>query len=195
MPTSLPPPNVGVTDTIPLGEATGSAHSVHFFGWRRFGDDTTEAAIADAKKGNQDLDLIDPLVDRRVHCFPACNFAFITIGETTVTGTLARYKRMPDYEKPEAAKTEKLRLGKAPPIENLVERLIHLYGDDPKSAGDFYGSLAKETREQIEDQVVSGMGVLSQNGTFRIPKDAPPERKQFLVWFVETYTTYQPLGE
>ncbi|MBI3553052.1 MAG: hypothetical protein HY077_11105 [Elusimicrobia bacterium] len=196
LPATLPPSQLGVTDSVPVGPAEGLARSFHFFGWRRFGDDTTESAIRAAKKGNQDLDLINVLVDRRVHCLPACEAAFFTWSETEVRGTLVRYKRLPDWEKPQSPDLTKFAPGRGPPAEPLLERLMHLYAQDPKSAAEFYQSLDHDTRRQLVELVVSEKGLTTGQGwTFRIPKSASPEEKRFLAWFVGTYTTYQPLDE
>ena len=196
LPASLPPAQLGVTDSVPIRPASGVARSVHFFGWRRFGDDTTAAAIQLAKGTDHDLDLVNVLVDRRVHCFPACDAALITWAETAVTGTLVRYKGMPEWEKPKAPAAPRLDPGHAPPDDAVLERLMHLHSEDPKGAAEFYNSLDRAAQDRIVQLVLSKRGrTTAQGWVFRIPKDASAAEKRFLGWFVATYTTYQPLDD
>lgn len=196
LPADLPSIPLGSTSDVPVGPATGRAHSVHFFGWRRFGDDTTDAAIADAKKAAPEDDLINVAVNRKILCFPACDWALVIWAETQVDGTLVRYRRLPEWKRPSTPAPAPLPVGERPPAEPLLARLMHLYEKSPAEAAEFFASLDNASRKEVIDEVVSSKGKTSTTGwTFHIPSAAPPEEKKFLAWFVGRYTTYQPLDE
>ncbi len=195
LPASLPSAALGTTDDIPIEPVAGRASSVHFFGWRRFGDDTTEAALKNARKGKDGDGLINVLVNRKILCFPACDWPFVTWSETSVEGTLVRYKRMPTDEKIEPILPARLPAGQPPQAEALVERLMHIYLQEPQAASEFYLSLSNETRHEIAEHVLSKKGLLTQGGNFLILKSTTPQERKFLVWFVAAYTTYQPLDQ
>ena len=196
LPADLPAARLGSTTDVPVGPASGRAYSVHFFDWRRFGDDTTAAAIANAKKLRPEEDLINATVNRKVLCFPACQWPIVTWSETSVEGTLVRYKRLPDWTKPEAPETQKLAVGQRPPAEALIDRLMHIYVQDPPQAAQFFASLDNGSRDETVRYVLAVKGLTSASGwTFRILKGTPAAEKKFLAWFVVAYTTYQPLDE
>lgn len=196
LPADLPASALGTTEDVPIGPVSGRAHSLHFFGWRRFGDDTTDAAVRNAKKGRQEDDLINVTVERRALCFPLCRYALLTWSETSVDGTLVRYHGLPDWKKPEASEAPALQAGRRPPAAELLERLMHLYSQSPADAAEFFASLDHASRQGVIERVLSEKGRTSAQGwIFKIPRDAPAAEKKFLAWFVGAYTTYQPLDE
>ena len=75
----------------PVAVVSGEASAYYFMGFGPMGDDSLEAAVADAK-GQKDSDTImNVFVDRRLFCFPLCGFSLITQGTTRIYGTLVKY--------------------------------------------------------------------------------------------------------
>lgn len=196
LPAALAPEPLGPTPNVPIGPVTGQAHSVHFFSWKRYGDDTTEMAVKNAISGTQGDGLINQVVSRHVLCFPECRWPILTWSETEVEGTLVRYYRMPAWEKPEAAPPVKLEVGQRPPEQRLVERMLDLFLQDPQKAADFYATLDSGTRQHVAQFVISEKGQTTAVGwDFRISKNASADERRFLEWFVPAFTTYKVSGE
>jgi hypothetical protein len=196
MPAALAPEPLGPTDYLPIGPVTGQAHSVHFFSWRRYGDDTTEMAVQNAIAGTQGDQVINRVVMRHVMCFPECRWPILTISETSVEGTLVRYNRMPVWEKPQPTPPVKLEVGQPPPAQRLVERMLDLYGQDPKQAADFFATLDEDGRRHVVQFVISAKGTTAAVGwDFKPSKNLGADERRFVEWFVASYTTYKVVGE
>jgi len=196
MPAALKPEPLGPTPNVPIGPVTGQAHSVHFFSWKQYGDDTTEMAVRHAIEGTQGDGLINQVVNRHVLCFPECRWPILTWSETQVEGTLVRYYRVPVWEKPETAPSVKLDVGQPPPEQRLVERMLDLYLQNPLNAADFYAALDSDTRQHVAQFVLSEKGQPAAIGwNFRISKNAGADERRFLEWFVPTFTTYKVSDE
>lgn len=181
----LPAPHferpLGSTTDVPVGVVTGKSASFEIIKLKRWGDDSVEAALADArKKSKLDSDGIAPAsAERKLVCFPMCWFPLVRSVRTTATATLLRLGR----DRSSAPARER--------AWTLLDRLEHLYEESPTAAQAFYDSLSAGQRDELRDEVLASRGLLSAHGRrFRPAADASPQRLKFLEWFVESFTTY-----
>lgn len=185
-------PRLGSTLDVPIGVVTGRSSSLEIMKLGLWGDDSVEAALADARRrGSRDADGIElTAAERRVICFPACAWPLVRSVRTLATANLTRVARglsAPESERSAPA----LEVGKAPSTQALLERLEHLYARSPQAAAELHDSLSARGRDELRDEVLSRRGVLSEHGrSFRVPKDADERRRAFLRWYVGSFTTY-----
>ena len=197
----LPAPDVehplGTTTDVPVGVVTGHSSSFEILKLKRWGDDSLEAALADARrKGGPDADGIAAAsAERKLICFPLCWFPLVRSVQTTATATLLRLGR-DRTTAPARDHEQKLEVGERPTASALLTRLEHLYAESPTAARAFYDSLSGPQRDDLRDEVLGSRGVASAYGTtFRPAKGSPPEERKFLEWFVGGFTTYTLVDE
>jgi hypothetical protein len=79
-----------------------------------------------------------------------------------------------------------------PSARTLVDRLKSFYKTDPTEAENYYQSLKNETRKDIEDYVVSNLGLSPVYGQeFRAPAATTADDCRFMRWFLHEHTTYR----
>lgn len=179
----------------PFEVVSGRSESTDLFWKKHFGDDSVDAALADARqKGGSRAEGISLVsAEKTAFCFPACFFPMIRWTRTTVTGALIHASGLKGLSKSAPEEKPALERNQKPPVALLEERLEHLYAQDSPAAQSFYDSLGSEDKLQLKDYVVSERGKISTSDerVLRPAADATPELKGFLDWFIPRYTSYR----
>lgn len=182
---------------IPVRVVTGRSSGIYVLGMGPLADGTLKAAVDDARKKAPSDSIVNVFADTKRTCFPFFPFCLIMGIETTVHGTLIRYRQPLNQGvgTPEVVDAVRQTLT-ATDASSAYEKLVMAYAQDQETAEDFLSDLSPDLWKGLKNYVITQKG----NGSgwnWKLRSDASMSQRErsMLEWYVSKYTDYKPLFE